>query len=32
MTKQLDCPCDFCNGEKYTVKEYLEHIDEVITQ
>ena len=32
MTEQLDCPCDFCNAKKYTVKEYLEHIDEVVTQ
>jgi len=25
----VSCPCDFCNGKKYTVSEYLKHIDQV---
>ncbi len=29
MTDELKCPCDFCNGTKYTISEYLQHIDEV---
>ena len=27
--KYKKCPCDFCNGKKYTVQEYLNHIDEL---
>lgn len=30
MTPSLKCPCGFCNGVKYTISEYLQHIDEVI--
>ena len=26
------CPCEFCNAKKYTVQEYLKHIDQVIEQ
>ena len=30
MTNELFCPCDFCNGTKYTVDEYLQHIEEIL--
>jgi len=30
QSNQDVCPCDFCNSKKYTIPEYLQHIDEVL--
>lgn len=30
QSNQDVCPCGICNGKKYTIPEYLKHIDEVL--